>query len=141
MSDVITDSGDSFTRTALRQLALLALFGLLAFIALAMLLGWLSKLTSGGNSLSEAVDPLTGTITLAMASEPPQLDSTRATDQVSGFVLGHVMESLLRRGPGTTLLPGVAQQWEITPTGATFHLRDNARWSDGQPVTARDFVF
>ena len=76
-----------------------------------------------------------------MASEPPQLDSTRATDQVSGFVLGHVMESLLRRGPGTTLLPGVAQTWEITPTGATFRLRDNARWSDGQPVTARDFVF
>jgi oligopeptide transport system substrate-binding protein len=141
MSDVITDSGDSFTRTALRQLALLALFGVLAFIALAMLLGWLSKLTSGANSLSEAVDPLTGTITLAMASEPPQLDSTRATDQVSGFVLGHVMESLLRRGPGTTLLPGVAEHWEITPTGATFRLRDSARWSDGQPVTARDFVF
>ena len=141
MSDVITDSGDSFTRTALRQLALLALFGVLAFIALAMLLGWLSKLTSGGDSLSEAVDPLTGTITLAMASEPPQLDSTRATDQVSGFVLGHVMESLLRRGPGTTLLPGVAQTWDITPTGATFRLRANALWSDGQPVTARDFVF
>ena len=141
MSDAITDSGDSFTRTAARQLLLLALFGLLAFIALAMLLGWLSKLTSGGSSLSEAVDPLTGTITLAMASEPPQLDSTRATDQVSGFVLGHVMESLLRRGPGTALLPGVAERWQITPTGATFWLRDNARWSDGKPVTARDFVF
>ena len=68
-----------------------------------MLLGWLSKLTSGSDALSEAVDPLTGTITLSMASEPPQLDSTRATDQVSGFVLGHVMESLLRRGPGTKL--------------------------------------
>ena len=141
MSDVITDSGDSFTRTAGRQLALLALFGVLAFIVLAMLLGWLSKLTSGGGSLSEAVDPLTGTITLSMASEPPQLDSTRATDQVSGFVLGHVMESLLRRGPGTTLLPGVAERWEINEKGATFWLRDDARWSDGKPVTAHDFVF
>lgn len=141
MSDVITDSGDSFTRTAGRQLALLALFGILAFIALAMLLGWLSKLTSGGGTLSEAVDPLTGTITLAMASEPPQLDSTRATDQVSGFVLGHVMESLLRRGPGTKLLPGVAERWEINEQGATFWLRADARWSDGKPVTAHDFVF
>ena len=56
MSDVITDSGDSFTRTAGRQLALLALFGVLAFIVLAMLLGWLSKLTSGGSALSEAVE-------------------------------------------------------------------------------------
>jgi oligopeptide transport system substrate-binding protein len=141
MSDVITDSGDSFTRTAGRQLTLLALFGVLAFIMLAMLLGWLSKLTSGGSALSEAIDPLTGTITLAMASEPPQLDSTRATDQVSGFVLGHVMESLLRRGPGTTLLPGVAERWEINEKGATFWLRADARWSDGKPVTAHDFVF
>jgi oligopeptide transport system substrate-binding protein len=141
MSDVITDTGDSFTRTAGRQLALLALFGVLAFIVLAMLLGWLSKLTTGGGSLSEAVDPLTGTITLSMASEPPQLDSTRATDQVSGFVLGHVMESLLRRGPGTTLLPGVAERWEINEKGATFWLRADARWSDGKPVTAHDFVF
>ncbi len=141
MSDVITDSGDSFTRTAGRQLALLALFGVLAFIVLAMLLGWLSKLTSGGSALSEAIDPLTGTITLALASEPPQLDSTRATDQVSGFVLGHVMESLLRRGPGTKLLPGVAERWEINEKGATFWLRADARWSDGKPVTAHDFVF
>jgi len=141
MTQIITDSGDSFTRAAGRQLILLALFGLLGFIALAMLLGWLSRLTSGHDGLAEAVDPLTGTITLAMTGEPPQLDSTRATDQVSGFVLGHVMESLLRRGPGMTLAPGVAERWEITDTGATFWLRDTARWSDGQPVTAHDFVF
>ena len=141
MSEVITDSGDSFTRTAGRQLILLALLGLLGFIALALLLGWLSKLTSGSDTLAEAVDPVTGTITLAMAAEPPQLDSTRATDQVSGFVLGHVMESLLRRGPGTKLLPGVAERWEINDTGATFWLRDTARWSDGKPITANDFVF
>jgi oligopeptide transport system substrate-binding protein len=141
MSEVITDSGDSFTRTAGRQLILLALLGLLGFIALALLLGWLSKLTSGSDTLAEAVDPITGTITLAMAAEPPQLDSTRATDQVSGFVLGHVMESLLRRGPGTKLLPGVAERWEINDTGATFWLRDTARWSDGKPITANDFVF
>ena len=141
MSEVITDSGDSFTRAAGRQLLLLAALGVLAFVALAVLLGWLSKLTSGSDGLAEAVDPATGTITLAMASEPPQLDSTRATDQVSGFVLGHVMESLLRRGPGTTLEPGVAERWEITDTGATFWLRDTARWSDGKPVTAHDFIF
>ncbi len=141
MSEVITDSGDSFTRTAARQLLLLAALGVAAFIALAMLLGWLSRVTSGSEGLSDAVDPLTKTITLAIGAEPPQLDSSRATDQVSGFVLGHVMESLLRRGPGTKLEPGVAQRWEITPTGATFWLRADARWSDGKPVTAHDFVF
>src|SRR5262245_34689330 len=123
MSEVITDSGDSFTRAAGRQLLLLAIFGLVGFIALAVLLGWLSRLTSGSDTLSEAVDPATRTITLAITSEPPQLDSTRATDQVSGTVLGHVMEGLLRRGHGTKLEPGMAERWEITKTGATFWLR------------------
>ncbi len=141
MSEVITDTGDSFTRTAARQLLLLGLLGIAAFFALAMLLGWLSRITSGSEGASEAVDPITKTITLAIGAEPPQLDSTRATDQVSGFVLGHVMESLLRRGPGTKLEPGVAERWQITPTGATFWLRPDARWSDGKPVTAHDFVF
>jgi oligopeptide transport system substrate-binding protein len=78
---------------------------------------------------------------LALAEEPPQLDSTRATDQVSVFVLGHVMEGLTRYGDGGGIVPGVAERWELTDRTATFHLRPDARWSDGVPVTARDFVF
>ena len=35
----------------------------------------------------------------------------------------------------------VAEDWEVTPTTATFWLRKNAKWSDGQPVTAADFIF
>jgi oligopeptide transport system substrate-binding protein len=78
---------------------------------------------------------------LAMAEDPPQLDSTRATDQVSMFVLGHVMEGLTRYGKGGEAAPGVAERWELRERGATFHLREDARWADGQPVTAHDFVF
>ena len=39
--------------------------------------------------------------------------------------------------------PGVAEAWEISDDGLTytFHLRDNARWSNGDPVTAHDFVY
>jgi oligopeptide transport system substrate-binding protein len=80
-------------------------------------------------------------LTLAMAEEPPMLDSTRATDQVSVFVLGHVMEGLTRYGDGSGIVPGVAERWELTDRKAVFHLRADARWSDGVPVTARDFVF
>ena len=39
------------------------------------------------------------------------------------------------------LVPGVAERWEIGTSGATFWLREDARWSDGKPVTAHDFVF
>lgn len=45
--------------------------------------------------------------------------------------------------PGMDKKPGVAERWEISPDGRTytFHLRGNARWSNGEPVTAHDFVY
>src|SRR5579872_2236517 len=81
------------------------------------------------------------TISLALLNEPPQLDSTRQVDVTSSFIVGHVMEGLTRYGTKGEILPGIAEKWELTPKGATFHLRKNALWSDGKPVTANDFVF
>lgn len=92
-------------------------------------------------AVGDAVDFENRTITLSLAQEPPQLDSTKATDQVSTRVLGHVMEGLTRYDVSGQLVPGVAEDWEIRADGATFHLREEARWSDGEPVTAHDFVF
>jgi len=141
MSEIITDTGDSFTRTAGKQLAALAAIAVLLLIALMLLLDWLSDLSGVSSGGGEAVDVPARAITLALTTEPPQLDSTRATDQVSGMVLGHVMEGLLHYDAHNQLAPGVAERWEIRPDGATFWLRESARWSDGQPVTAHDFVF
>ncbi len=78
---------------------------------------------------------------LVLADEPPQLNSTRATDAVSGFLLGHLMEGLTRNGKNGEVIPGIAESWRIDDRGATFHLRRGALWADGKPVTARDFVF
>ena len=122
------------------QLLLLALLGVGAFVLLMTLLAWASESTGVG-SAGDAVDPATGTITLALSTEPPQLDSTRATDTVSGQILGHVMEGLVRYDEFDRIVPGVAERWEIGASEAVFHLRDNGRWSDGTPVTAHDFVF
>ena len=88
-----------------------------------------------------AVDPETQTITIALAQEPPQLNSMKATDQVSIMVLSHVMEGLTRYDRRGNIVPGVAESWEIDSSGITFQLRDNALWSDDKPVTAHDFVF
>lgn len=122
------------------QLFLLALLGVGAFVLLMALLSWASEL-SGAGGAGEAVDPATGTITLALSTEPPQLDSTRATDMVSGQILGHVMEGLVRYDEFNRIVPGVAERWEIGESEAVFHLRGDGRWSDGSPVTAHDFVF
>ena len=122
------------------QLLLLALLGVGAFVLLMTVLAWASESTGVGRA-GDAVDPATGTITLALSTEPPQLDSTRATDSVSGQILGHVMEGLVRYDEFNRIVPGVAERWEIGPSEAVFHLRDDGRWSDGTPVTAHDFVF
>jgi oligopeptide transport system substrate-binding protein len=102
-------------------------------LAAALPVALLLALPGGGRA--EAV------IRLTITQEPPQLDSTKATDVVSGFVLGHVKEGLTRYGPRGDVGPGVAERWELRERGATFHLRENARWADGKPVTAHDFVF
>ena len=88
-----------------------------------------------------AVDGNSQTLTIALTQEPPQLNSAKATDQVSGLVLGHLMQGLVRYDRRGNIVPGVAQRWEMDEKSATFWLRDDAKWSDGQPVTAHDFVF
>jgi oligopeptide transport system substrate-binding protein len=80
-------------------------------------------------------------VRMTISQDPPQLDSTRATDTVSSFVGGHVLEGLTRHGRHGEIVPGVASSWELRERGATFRLREEARWSDGKPVTAHDFVF
>jgi oligopeptide transport system substrate-binding protein len=90
---------------------------------------------------ADAVDYDKQTITLALSQEPPQLNGMKSTDQSSFRILGHVMEGLVRYGRRGKLEPGVAERWEVNAEGATFWLRRNARWSDGSPVTAHDFVF
>jgi len=90
---------------------------------------------------ADAVDAASATVKIAIAQEPPQLNSMKATDQVSIFVLGHVMEGLTRYDRRGNLAPGVAERWELEDQSATFWLRKDAKWSNGDPVTAHDFVF
>jgi oligopeptide transport system substrate-binding protein len=89
----------------------------------------------------DAVDFKQQRISISLLTEPPNLNSLVSTDQISSLVLSHVMEGLLQYDQHGKLAPGVAERWELRPDGATFWLRRDARWSDGKPVTAHDFVF
>ncbi|MBQ0761275.1 MAG: peptide ABC transporter substrate-binding protein [Zhongshania sp.] len=92
-------------------------------------------------AVAQAVDAAKSKVTLALATEPPTLNSAVATDTIASFVLAHLMEGLLVYGADGELAPGVAERWQLDAGGASFWLRDSARWSDGKPVTAHDFVF
>ena len=131
---------ESFTRSAGKRLAVYALAAV-AFLALLMwLLNVLANLTASASGSSTAVDVANNTITIRLTEEPPQLDTTLLTDAVSGVVIAHVMEGLLRYDQHQRLAPGIAERWEINAEQAVFNLR-HALWSDGEPVTAQDFIF
>ena len=75
-------------------------------------------------------------------AEPETLDPALITGQPEGRIVNALFEGLLRFDRHGRSGPGVASSWEISPDGLTytFHLRPEARWSDGRRVTAREFV-
>ncbi|MGH8206777.1 MAG: peptide ABC transporter substrate-binding protein, partial [Steroidobacteraceae bacterium] len=79
----------------------------------------------------------------SLEDTPKSLDPQLADDIPSMRVLVDLFEGLVCFGPDGTPRPGVASSWQITPDGLTwtFHLRGDARWSNGEPVTAADFVY
>jgi len=72
------------------------------------------------------------------------IDPALSSGQPEGRVIWALFEGLTRWDPKTLEpLPGTAERWEISDDRLTytFHIRREARWSDGAPVTADDFVY
>jgi oligopeptide transport system substrate-binding protein len=141
-SKIEVGTGDArFTQSAARQLALYAVYGLLAIAVLLYLLSIAAGSAAGSGTTGLAIDSQNNRITIALRTEPPQMDHTRQIDSSSSVVQEHELEGLLTYDYYDQLVPGVAERWDIREDGATFYLRDNSFWSDGEPVTAHDFVF
>lgn len=77
----------------------------------------------------------------ATNTEPTSLDSCKG-NSVADNEINHLMQEGLVRNNCGEIAPGLAETWEIDETGTiyTFHLRD-AKWPDGQPIVAGDFVY
>lgn len=75
-------------------------------------------------------------------AEPESLDPALITGQPEGRIANALFEGLTSFDASGKPVPGVARHWEISPDARvyTFHLRPEARWSNGEPVTASDFV-
>ncbi|MGC4000771.1 MAG: ABC transporter substrate-binding protein [Anaeromyxobacter sp.] len=75
-------------------------------------------------------------------AEPESIDPAVITGQPDGRVAYALFEGLTVFGADGGVEPGVAERWEISPDGRvyTFYLRHNSKWSNGETVTARDFV-
>ncbi|WTM94274.1 ABC transporter substrate-binding protein [Pantoea sp. S18] len=81
-------------------------------------------------------------IVINNGSEVATLDPQKAEGVPESNVMRNLLEGLVETDNNGQLVPGVAKQWKSEEGRIwTFTLRDDARWSNGQPVTAQDFVY
>lgn len=85
-------------------------------------------------------------LNISLGNEPDSLDIGRATDVYCFEVVNQFMEPLVRtivEDGSDVVVPAAAESWDISDDGLvwTFHIREDANWSDGQPLTAGDFVY
>ena len=87
---------------------------------------------TGDNNLNVMVE-------VEVASLDPQI----ATDGTSFEVIADYTDGLMQMDDKGTAVPAIAKSVDVSADGKTytFHLRDDAKWSNGTPVTADDFVF
>lgn len=107
-------------------------------------------IAAGGSAYAQATHPVTGevlaaeqTFTYRDLDESPSIDPGLAEDSAGGDILRDLFEGLYNQDPEGNLEPGVALSHTVSDDGLvyTFTLRDNAKWSNGDTVTAGDFEY
>lgn len=80
---------------------------------------------------------------IGLGPDVDTLDPHRSTTIIAGALFVELWEGLTSFDAAGNVVPGVATAWEASPDGLSwsFTLRRDAKWSDGSPVTADDFVF
>jgi oligopeptide transport system substrate-binding protein len=92
---------------------------------------------AGGAEAAEQV------ITVNWGTEPPSLDPGLASDVTSANILLNIMDPLVKLDDDLNPVPNAAESFETSKDGktVTFTLRDDIKWTNGDPVTAQDFEY
>ena len=81
---------------------------------------------------------------ISTGSAPPNFNPLIAVSRTQGWVFNHIFSSLTMADPiGLQMTPDLAERWESASDGSsmTFHLRGNALWHDGTPLTSEDVAW
>ena len=97
--------------------------------------------STGGVTLPADAAPLDQQVFRSAGIEGKHFDTMR--NEYEGFAYESTIEQLAKMGPEGDWHPAAADSWELSEDGRTwtFHLRQDAMWSDGTPVTAEDWVY
>ena len=77
------------------------------------------------------------------AADPETLDPHKTSTTYEADIMRDLFDGLVMPDSKANLIPGAAESWTISPDGLvyTFKMRQGAKWSNGDPVTAEDFVY
>ena len=103
---------------------------------------------SSGAATSATASAFPGTadpdmVVIDITSEPAELNPMLMTEAISVDLLRHSMAGLARLDKNDNAVPDLAERWENNAdnTSTTVYLRKDAKWSNGDPVTANDYFF
>ncbi|MBL0388059.1 peptide ABC transporter substrate-binding protein [Tumebacillus sp. ITR2] len=102
-----------------------------------------SDSSSNGSSTKDGQADATQELNLALGDEIPTMDLSKATNTYSFTLFANINEGLTRLDKDGKAQPALAEKWEVSPDSKTytFHIRDGLKWSNGDPVTAKDFEY
>jgi oligopeptide transport system substrate-binding protein len=109
---------------------------------LLLLLGLLALMACSDGSNRVTQGDRDGILHFGNATEPQAIDPHITTGVPEHHILQALFEGLVAKDPQTLApVPAVAESWDISADGRIFrfHIRKNARWSNGDPLTAEDF--
>ena len=104
---------------------------------------WQSRTVIAAIALLVASTGFGAELRIGNGGEPLTLDPHRYNLNLEEKILADLFEGLTAHDADGRIVPAAAESWTTSPDGLTwtFKLRAQARWSDGMPVTADDFVF
>ena len=115
---------------------------LAAFLSMAMVAGLATGCGTPGGGKSDSDSADGKVFRYAVNTLPTTLDPTKG-QSIGDNEIQHAITEGLTRNTAGDVKPGIAESWDESEDGLTytFHLRKDAKWSDGEPITAADFEY
>ncbi|MGE5623626.1 MAG: peptide ABC transporter substrate-binding protein [Methanocella sp.] len=109
---------------------------------LSILLAMVMLLALGATAVAAPAPKDQQVLRFPNGTEPETIDPALSTGIPEANIELAIFEGLTRIGPNDVIIPGVASKWEVSKDGLTwtYHLR-KSKWSNGDPVTAKDFEY
>jgi len=114
------------------------------FYLVISLAGLVSALGCGSSERAVETAAREGVLLIGNGAEPKTLDPHQYGGVPESRIFWALFEGLTTADPkDLSVRPGVAETWDVSEDGTvyTFKLRDDAKWSNGDPITAQDFIY